>query len=82
MNTVPTSSTRERGVGTLHLKVDDKLVAIHTHTVLAYHDGFSFGVDTELQAFQAAYVYRHSKNTRVDLTASGWRVSVYRHVPA
>jgi len=71
---------RDSELGSLHLKVGDKRVTIATHTLLTYHDGFSFGVESERDAFHAAYLYRYSKSVRVHLSPSGWRVSVYRDV--
>ena len=52
--------------------------SIPTHTLLQYHDGFSFGVENEVNAYRAAYVYRFCKETRVTHNHNGWRVSVWR----
>jgi hypothetical protein len=70
----------ERGVGTLHLKIGDRHVSIQTHTRFDYHDGFSFGVGSELEAFQAAYTYRYRKSVKVVPGPAGWRVAIYRTV--
>jgi len=68
------------GVGPLHLKVGDQHVTIATHSRFEYHDGFSFGVGSELEAFQAAYAYRYCKAVKVVPAPLGWRVAVYRDV--
>ena len=45
-----------------------------------YHDGFSFVVDTELEAYKSAYLYRNCEDVKVRptaLTGGGWLVQVY-----
>lgn len=44
-----------------------------------YHDGFSFTVETELEAYKAAYAYRRSKTTKVRFAPNinQWLVQVY-----
>ena len=45
-----------------------------------YHDGFSFVVNTELEAYKSAYLYRHCEDVKVKptaLTGGGWLVQVY-----
>ena len=45
-----------------------------------YSDGFSFTVETELEAYKAAYKYKHAKNCVVSEAPniSAWAVQVYR----
>lgn len=45
----------------------------------AFHDGFSFTVPTELEAYKAAYHYRYSDKVTVKFSpnVSLWSVSVY-----
>lgn len=74
------AAASDRGVGPLHLKVGDNDITIGTTTLLEYHDGFSFGVASELDAFHAAYAYRYCKSVKVSASPSGWRVSVYRNL--
>jgi hypothetical protein len=52
-------------------------ITIATTDLITFHDGFAFGVEDELTAFRAAYLYRHCKDTTVRHGPSGWRVSVY-----
>lgn len=44
----------------------------------SYHDGFSFCVPTELEAYKAAYIYR-SMRTRVEFAPNvgAWLVQIY-----
>jgi hypothetical protein len=68
------------GLGSLHLKIGAKHLTIETSMFFKYHDGFSFGVTSELDAFHAAYLYRYSKSVKVEDSPTGWRVSVYRNL--
>jgi hypothetical protein len=52
-------------------------ITITTTDLATFHDGFAFGVEDELTAFRAAYLYRHCTDTKVRHGPSGWRVSVY-----
>jgi hypothetical protein len=45
-----------------------------------YSDGFSFVVNTELEAYKSAYLYRYCKDVKIRptvLTGGGWLVQVY-----
>lgn len=45
-----------------------------------YHDGFSFTVATELEAYKSAYVYRHCDDVIVRptvLPTKDWSVHIY-----
>ena len=44
-----------------------------------YHDGFSFTVKHEQEAYRCAYVYRHCKDVRVSYAPNvkAWLVQVY-----
>ena len=66
-------------LGNLHLKVGDAHVTIQTGNFTEYHDGFSFTVASQLEAFQAAYLYQGCKRVNVRPATSGlWLVQVYR----
>lgn len=46
---------------------------------LKYDDGFSFTVNTELEAYKAAHKYQFAKETKVSFApnVNKWSVSVY-----
>jgi hypothetical protein len=68
-----------RELGNLHIKVGANHKAIKTHHLAQYSDGFSFCVDSELKAFQAAYLYQGNR-TKVQPAAPGygWLVQIYK----
>ena len=46
---------------------------------LEYHDGFSFTVDTELEAYKAAYKYQGLRTTvKYAPNINKWSVHVYK----
>lgn len=66
-------------LGNLHLKVGGKHKTIKTSNFFKYHDGFSFCVETELDAFQAAYLYQGLRvAVRPAAPGYGWSVQVYK----
>lgn len=69
-----------KGIGPITFKAGDQARRVETFDLLQFADGFSFGVATELEAFQAAYAYQHCERVSVEPAAdgSGWRVQVYR----
>ena len=67
-----------RELGTLHAKVGNKEIAVKTSDLMLFSDGFSFQVENELAAFQAAYIYRNSKRVKVEPLINEWMVSVYK----
>lgn len=67
-----------RELGTLHFKVGDQRRTIQTKHFAKFHDGFSFCVDTELEAFQAAHLYQLLRTTvRPAAPGYGWLVQVF-----
>lgn len=72
-----------QGIGPLHLKVNGVTRTIPTsHFADFGSSGFSFCVPSELEAYQAAYIYQHSKRVNVTQAAPGfgWSVQVYKEV--
>lgn len=67
-----------QGLGNISMKVGDKNVVIKTSNFAEYHDGFSFTVETELEAFQVAYKYRGSRVMVKPTPTQGWLVQVYK----
>ena len=70
--------TSKLDIGTLHFKAGIKTISVKTFNTYEYSNGFSFQVKSELEAFQAAYNYRHAKETKVEPSAdnSSWVVAV------
>lgn len=66
--------TPERIKGILESELGHKVL-----DVLDYSDGFSFGCETELQAYKAAYRYRFTGRIEVKFAPNcgQWRVSIY-----
>ena len=65
-------------LGPLHKKIGDQHVVIQTRHFAKYHDGFSFVVDSEIDAFRAAHSYQSLRvNVKPAPNVNGWLVQVY-----
>lgn len=72
-----TQQKQPRQLGTLHILVNGKRKSICTSSFRQYEEGFSFCVDTELEAYQAAFLYqRQSVHVNYAPLVEKWLVQV------
>jgi len=72
-----TQNKQPRQLGTLRISVNGKDKAIKTHFFAQYEEGFSFCVDSELEAYQAAFLYqRQSVRVNYAPLLGKWLVQV------
>lgn len=73
INPTPTQITRMEQSLSSELKMQ-------VSNLLTYHDGFSFTVPTEFDAYKAAYKYQGSKQVivREAPNVSAWSVQIYK----
>lgn len=66
-------------LGPIHKKIGDQHIVIETRELAQFHDGFSFVVDSELDAFRAAHSYQGCERVTVKPApnVNGWLVQVY-----
>ncbi len=73
----------DKTLETIKKKIEQELKKVgvnRIHYLAWYHDGFSFVVGTELEAYKSAYLYRYCKETTVKptaLTGGGYLVQIY-----
>lgn len=78
-----TQNKKPRQLGTLSINVNGKNKSIKTTEFEQYEEGFSFCVDSELDAFQAAYLYqRQSVRVTYAPNVNKWLVQVNKPAKA